>query len=56
MGRAIELTGDESVEPTQDGVRFGHLSEVFHGLAPDAFGDLCQGASLRIGQASRAGR
>ena len=51
MSRAIELGSDQSVEPAQDGVRFGHLSEVIHSLAPNTFGDLGQGAPLRIGQA-----
>ena len=51
MSRAVELGGDESLEPPQDGVRFGHLCEIFHGFATNAFGDLGQGASLHSGQA-----
>jgi hypothetical protein len=49
--RAIELGGDESPIPVQEGVRLGDLGDVFQRLASHAFGDFRQRAPLRIRQA-----
>ena len=55
MPGAVELLRDQSPIPSEKGIRLGNARDILQSFAPESFGDLGQGGSLRVRQAE-AGR
>ena len=53
---AVELRGNESAIPAQDGVRLGNTGHLGEGLASHSLSDLGQGSALRIRQTKARGQ
>jgi hypothetical protein len=53
---AVELTSNEAAVPSKDGIGFGDTSYLLERSATEAFADLSQGGSFRIGKANTGGK
>jgi hypothetical protein len=49
----VELLHHQSPIPSEKGIRLGNARDILHSLAPESFGDLGQGGSLRQAEPRR---